>query len=830
MSMRTSRSAIRPSQSPLEALEPRTMFVSPGIDLGTIFPGGAFGPSTIDLGTLSPATVANSSFATLTRNGATETRYDRYLAFEVTNPSSLVTINLSSVEDSATAGASVGSLRVGLIRDLDGDKVKDAGEFVDEIDYIPHTPGAKVVTFPQLPAGDYFIEMRVDTVFGGANPQTGTIDWDLTAKATALPAPAIQVKYAGVTIADNDTTPSLADGTDFGSVPLGAPPVDHVFTVTNTGNATLSLTDNTLEFPGFDLLGLPLNIPAGGSGNFTVRLLTNAVGARADTPYIGTNIPGLAEFNFKVAGFVAGGAHDSLGMLNASPKDSYGTVAVTIEGDTHGNHFANPQEKIVGFALGAQNDVTIKATATDNPATVANGDLRLMLVRDQNGNGQLDQSEYSTPLLNQIAVSGSGQKTYNANGLAAGSYFLHMSIANFATGGGDTQALVDYALQLTSAAAAGAGLAVNFGDTPITDGDASPDGADGTAFGTTTPGSAGIERTFTVSNTGGGSLTLGAISVPAGFEVVAGLPPTLAAGASASFKVKLLGSGSGPYSGDVSFSTNAPGMNPFNFAVSGTVGGVGGDPGGSDPSASDFLVSSVDAAIAPVVVGGDKKAKGKATVLLSSNAADKISGNLTINVFASTDGAVDAADLLLGTTKKNVSLKPGQTKSVKVKLLAPATSADTDFLILANAGGTSVGQAPAGVRIEQPRVELIGLPSSFGPQAWSFGKKVKLQLPIQDAGNTDAKGNVHLELFASTDGTTNPATSFLLADIPAAKASIKAQANGSIKTAFTLPDAFPAPFAAGNYTLLARLTANAPLADLNTTNGQVVASVPFSIA
>ena len=48
----------------------------------------------------------------------------------------------------------------------------------------------------------------------------------------------------------------------------------------------------------------------------------------------------------------------------------------------------------------------------------------------------------------------------------------------------------------------------------IADGDATPEAADGTDFGSVASGQPGVERTYTVRNEGGAALTLGAPSVP----------------------------------------------------------------------------------------------------------------------------------------------------------------------------------------------------------------------------------------------------------------------------------------------------------------------------
>ena len=66
----------------------------------------------------------------------------------------------------------------------------------------------------------------------------------LVASGYAISPPALVAEIGvlgiGQNIADGDSTPSVTDGTDFGSVERGAAAVSHTFRVSNTGAATLT--------------------------------------------------------------------------------------------------------------------------------------------------------------------------------------------------------------------------------------------------------------------------------------------------------------------------------------------------------------------------------------------------------------------------------------------------------------------------------------------------------------------------------------------------------------------------------------------------------------
>ncbi len=105
----------------------------------------------------------------------------------------------------------------------------------------------------------------------------------------------------------------------------------------------------------------------------------------------------------------------------------------------------------------------------------------------------------------------------------------------------------------------------------IAEGDGTPSATDGTDFGSVVQGNPALSRTFTVRNDGGSALTLGAVTVPAGFTLTEGLPGSLAPGASDPFTVRLDTATAGTMSGDISFATNDSDENPFTFRITGTV-------------------------------------------------------------------------------------------------------------------------------------------------------------------------------------------------------------------------------------------------------------------
>lgn len=77
-----------------------------------------------------------------------------------------------------------------------------------------------------------------------------------------------------------------------------------------------------------------------------------------------------------------------------------------------------------------------------------------------------------------------------------------------------------------------------------------------------------VSSMFRIENTGSAALTLGTISVPAGFTVTPPAQTSLAPTEAVEFSVRCDSTIAANYAGDVSFSTNVLANNPFNFAIS----------------------------------------------------------------------------------------------------------------------------------------------------------------------------------------------------------------------------------------------------------------------
>ncbi|WP_339748101.1 choice-of-anchor D domain-containing protein, partial [uncultured Rubinisphaera sp.] len=162
-------------------------------------------------------------------------------------------------------------------------------------------------------SGTYYLGMiidpgnLIDEVNENNNSNQGSkLDWvsfeiDLS---SPILTPEITVTGNGLEISDNDSSPRIADGTDFGAVTQNGASISRTFTVRNEGNATLTLSGLTVP-SGFTISeGLSSSLAAGASDTFTVRMSTTTVGTKSGFIRFTTNDSNEGAYNFTITGTV----------------------------------------------------------------------------------------------------------------------------------------------------------------------------------------------------------------------------------------------------------------------------------------------------------------------------------------------------------------------------------------------------------------------------------------------------------------------------------------------------------------------------------------------
>ena len=129
------------------------------------------------------------------------------------------------------------------------------------------------------------------------------------------PDPEIEVSGNGLEILDGDTTPSPADGTDFGSADFDGETVQRNFVIANTNTGDLEITSVSIFGPNqadFAIVSAPAStIPGGEQSTLTIEFDPDNIDARTATVSIGNNDDDEDPYTFAITG----GGTDASGEL-----------------------------------------------------------------------------------------------------------------------------------------------------------------------------------------------------------------------------------------------------------------------------------------------------------------------------------------------------------------------------------------------------------------------------------------------------------------------------------------------------------------------------------
>ncbi|KUJ59173.1 hypothetical protein AR687_24510, partial [Flavobacteriaceae bacterium CRH] len=265
-----------------------------------------------------------------------------------------------------TYGATFSGTIDGIFTDVAGTIV--AGTFV-----APNTFTASAI----VPAG-------VQTLYAKFTPNGGACSHILPFTYDN-PFPEINIKGNGVSIANNDTTPSTTDDTDFGSVNTNTGTIVKTFTIENTGAGFLNLS------------GTPLvSISGANASDFTISILPNSSVATG----------GSTTFEITFAPSIGGLETATVTIANNDADES--TYTFSIQG--------------IGCNIG------ITAGAITNPSTCSatDGTIDFTSANLPNGTYTLNYSKGGTPTTASVNIV---SNAFSISGLNAGNY-ANFSITN----------------------------------------------------------------------------------------------------------------------------------------------------------------------------------------------------------------------------------------------------------------------------------------------------------------------------------------------------------------------------------------------------------------
>lgn len=379
-------------------------------------------------------------------------------------------------------------------------------------------------------------------------------------------APEINVTGNAQTITSGDVTPTPADHTDFGNIGVAAGTITRTFTIQNTGTSTLTLGANAVSVGGagaalFAVTAQPAtSVAASGSTTFNVAFDPATNGAVTATISIANDDADEAPYTFAVTGTGTGGAPE---------------IAVTGNGQNIAHTDATPDaadHTDFGAMLVPAGTVVRTFTIQNSGSATLNLGANAVSIAGANA---ADFSVTAQP-GGQVAAAASSQFTITFDPSALGARTAMVSIANDDA----DEAPFTFAISGTGQAAVPE-IAVRGNAIEIVSADVTPSTADLTDFGSADIATGTVVRSFTIANTGTGTLTLGpnAVSLAganaADFAVTAQPPVNVAAGASTTFTLTFDPAAAGARAATVTINNDDADESPYTFAIQGT-GQVGG--------------------------------------------------------------------------------------------------------------------------------------------------------------------------------------------------------------------------------------------------------------
>lgn len=562
-----------------------------------------------------------------------------------------LTITLDNVTDNGGFSSTPG-LEVQLIKDANSNGILDSSELsgASLLDKQVATGGSNNSFVVQaVPAGAYFVCIS-PTVTALSNPDTSTatISYSLGITAASI-TPGITVTAAanGATIQNGQTSASSANITNFGIVQPGASPVVETYTVKNTGNGQLNLSNLQVSGNGFDVESqLPATLAAGAAATFSIGLLSSGSGAQSGTVSFTDNVSGQSPFTFAVSGSVSdvSSPEPIIEVLDAgqqivngqSPAISFGSLPVNAA--PAARTFTVRNQGAASLTLGTINVPSGFTLNSGISAPIAPGGSATFTV-------QMNTASAGTP---------GGSITFTTNDPSASNFSFTLSGTVLAVSSQEGLSITAVTTQKIAASVVG-GQKTSAGLELVTLKNIS---------GATLSGSAAVTvfASPVSGSVAGGSLKLGQgnakVKLKAGQSLVVKIKAAIpAVSANGTFFIVAQATGTGVTPGDTITGTAANPVNILAPFVSLHGPGTGGTLSATPGRPLTF------------------------SILLINQGDVTAAGSINLDSLLSTDGTLATATPL-ATSVQKISIKPSASKLLKVKCALPAASSAGSVTLL----------------------------------------------------------------------------------------------------------------------------------------------------
>ncbi|PHS10044.1 MAG: hypothetical protein COA88_03170 [Kordia sp.] len=392
-----------------------------------------------------------------------------------------------------------------------------------------------------------------------------------------FPGPEIDIQGNGVSILSGDTTPDIADETDFGDVNVSENNA-HIFTIDNT-TGTVDLTISSIvssgtNFGDFVVSNVPAIVTAGGTNTFTVTFTPSTTGTRTATITINNDDCNEGIYDFAVQGYGS-----------ESICNRYGQVTGDVAGSSSEDflmgqkHTANTSNYVTSLGINslATGVQVIIALYNDNagaPGTLITQSASTALIIGDNiidvPNVFINSGDY---WIMKVLDTSSTPFSESSTGGGATTYYTALTFGsalptNFTGSNYGSAGIFTTWMELCSVPEIDViGNAIS-----IADSDTTPDVADDTDFGNIDIESNDV-HTFTIDNTAGTlDLTITSI-VSSGTNssdfVIGNVPATVTAGGTDTFTVTFTPSAAGTRTATITINNDDADEGIYDFAIQG---------------------------------------------------------------------------------------------------------------------------------------------------------------------------------------------------------------------------------------------------------------------
>jgi autotransporter-associated beta strand protein len=286
-----------------------------------------------------------------------------------------------------------------------------------------------------------FVTSEFTPSLGGGSFSVTNSGSDLFIVFTAAGGPDIEARGNNLVISSGDTTPSLADHTDFGDVLTTGGTLTRTYTFTNAGVASVGL--GNISFSGgnsgdFTLVNqLPDTLAAGGSTNVQITFDPGADGTRSTTVTFTNTVVGKTPYTFTIQGTgvtynldVLGNSTiiaDGDGTPSTGDHTDFGSVGVSGSTLTRTYTINNTGNRIIGIgdvSVGGTHAAEFSVTVQPAASIAVSGSTTFQVTFDPSATGLREAT------LSFTNTSSTGKTPYNFSiqGTGAGS-----GISNFPT-------------------------------------------------------------------------------------------------------------------------------------------------------------------------------------------------------------------------------------------------------------------------------------------------------------------------------------------------------------------------------------------------------------